>query len=248
MGGLRGLGPFCIPLLMAVPGAGCTKSSTKDDAGVVSIIDIGQMRPDAPGGPGIDTDEDGLCDETEVNWGTDYRNRDSDGDGFEDLIEIVYGYDAARPSSPAREEIATLYEDAGSTAEQGISHTVRGEGQDFQGAFEALRARDQLGHNAADFFVGSAAVFANPAENIGAMEEERSLFRGVMGRTELGFEVRFAFGAHMPRLCTRAYPFQHAIKRNDGTTVGVATGLLLVLPASGTLADSPWCGPTAPCM
>lgn len=41
----------------------------------------------------IDSDKDGLADETEIKLGTDLNNPDSDGDGYKDGIEVLMGYD-----------------------------------------------------------------------------------------------------------------------------------------------------------
>jgi len=43
-----------------------------------------------------DTDKDGLSDCQETYWNTDYRNSDSDGDGFKDGEEVMSGHDPAK--------------------------------------------------------------------------------------------------------------------------------------------------------
>lgn len=45
----------------------------------------------------IDSDGDGLTDETEALYGTDVDNPDTDGDGYDDALEIDNGYDPLGP-------------------------------------------------------------------------------------------------------------------------------------------------------
>ncbi|OIP29605.1 MAG: hypothetical protein AUK47_27080 [Deltaproteobacteria bacterium CG2_30_63_29] len=46
-----------------------------------------------PDGPQLDSDADGLSDEEEERWGTSAGNRDTDGDGITDLVEVLTGFD-----------------------------------------------------------------------------------------------------------------------------------------------------------
>jgi len=50
----------------------------------------------------IDTDSDGLNDNMESIYGTDYNNPDSDGDGFLDGEEVLSGYDPLKPAPDDR--------------------------------------------------------------------------------------------------------------------------------------------------
>jgi len=47
----------------------------------------------------LDSDNDGLTDEQERQYGTDINNPDSDGDGYKDGVEVTYGYDPLTPPS-----------------------------------------------------------------------------------------------------------------------------------------------------
>ena len=47
----------------------------------------------------MDTDQDGLDDQTEVIYGTDLNNPDTDGDGFKDGEEVTNGYN---PNGPGK--------------------------------------------------------------------------------------------------------------------------------------------------
>ncbi len=44
----------------------------------------------------IDTDSDGLCDYDETYWNTDFKNPDTDGDGFKDGEEVLTGHDPVK--------------------------------------------------------------------------------------------------------------------------------------------------------
>ena len=70
----------------------------------------------------------------------------------------------------------------------------------------------------------------------------------MVGETQLVYEVRFAFGANTPRLCTRAYPFRYQIKRSDGRLVYLGRFLLIVLPAGQRLDTAEWCPPEGGCI
>jgi len=43
-----------------------------------------------------DQDSDGLCDYDETYWGTDFKNPDTDGDGFKDGEEVLSGHNPAK--------------------------------------------------------------------------------------------------------------------------------------------------------
>ena len=64
---------------------GCHPSSTEDWNIMQAITYSGATR-------GVDSDGDLLTDEREVELGTDLNNKDSDGDGYLDGIEVANGY------------------------------------------------------------------------------------------------------------------------------------------------------------
>ena len=176
--------------------------------------------------------------------GTDPLAADTDADGLPDAIEVQLGYDPIDPSSPDRAALVILHETADSTAQAMVSDVVRGEGETYTGAFESLFLRDS-DTTAATFYTGSVALLANPMENVAFVVPEEERFSGVLGMTQLVFEVRFAFGTAAPRACTRAYPFRYVIKRDDGSFVGTPRFILVVGPPGATLSDGPWCAPSA---
>ena len=69
-----------------------------------SFLVIDQQARVVGGGFAPDTDADGLHDERERQLGTDFKARDSDGDLYSDLFELVLedsGFDPLDPSAPA---------------------------------------------------------------------------------------------------------------------------------------------------
>jgi len=201
---------------------------------------------DAPD-PLLDTDGDGLCDETENRRGTDPFEPDTDADGYTDWVEISFGYDPTLPASPDREIVHLLREDPESSAAAQLTVRVRGRGEDYTGAFEGLNARDPTGTTATDFYDHSIALVANPEENAAIVDEEAQRFRGVVGLTELHFEVHFRFGDVMARRCIRAFPFRYGVKRSDGRFVGYVRQLLVVLPPGDRVSTGEWCARPPPC-
>lgn len=195
-----------------------------------------------------DTDGDGLCDSTEESWGTDPTLPDTDGDGLTDRAERDFGYAPLRPDSPGRAELVFLEEDVSSTAQLGVDRVVRGQGETYTGAFEALPVVDPLGLRASDFLVSSVAVGAIPMDNVFEVRPTEERFVGVFDRTDLVFEVSFRFGAEEPRGCARAYPFRYQIKRDDGALVYLARYLLVVVPAGERLDTATWCIPEGGCI
>lgn len=228
------------PWLIACPGPSAQVPPPGDSGTAPSDGDAG--------GDVLDSDGDGLCDDTEHSRRTDPFDPDTDADGFNDWVEVVYSYDPLLPASPPRDMVVSLHETPEARAQVPVSVVVRGRGEDYAGAFEALRALDPLDTTAAAFFDSAVALFANPPDNAAIVEEEEERFRVVVGTTELNFEVRLAFGDDIPRSCLRAYPFRYTIKRSDGRIVGSQRRLLVIVPDGGTIARSEWCAPSPPCM
>ncbi|MCS6797728.1 MAG: hypothetical protein NZ898_04225 [Myxococcota bacterium] len=233
-------------VLLAAALVGCPRSSPAADA---SARDAPAAdRPHEAGGAD-DADADGLCDETERRYGSDPTSVDTDGDGFPDYYEVVAVLDPTAPSEPPRQDVVVLTESGGSRASVHLDITVRGAGEDFQGAFESVWVPDVAGTTAAEFFEDADAIDAYPRENVAIIEGEIERFRGVVGRTRLWFELTFLWRDALERRCVRLYPFHYTVKRNDGVLVARPRRLLLVVPA-GTSRPQPasWCAPPeAPC-
>ncbi len=198
--------------------------------------------------PEADTDRDGVCDATEVERGLNPELSDTDDDGFSDYAELLLGFNGLEPASPDRDSVHILRETVESTLQLPLTQTVRGAGEDYTGAFQSLGGPDDAGDTSATFYVDSVATFAEPMDNVAVIESEDEAFRGVVGRTLLGFELRFAFGGATPRVCVRGHQFRYNIKRSDGRLVGAHTELLLVMPPGQTLATADWCLPLGGCI
>lgn len=228
-------------LALALPlASGCPASKPSPAPG----YDLG---PDGYIPPGVDTDADGLCDNTEVALGLDPLLPDTDADGYPDWFEITGGYQARVPSSPNRDELVVLSETADSTAMTSIVASVRGAGETFSGAFDPQIIRDAFGVNAGNFFVSASALGAEPPANVARIDAVSRTFENVRGRTLLFSDVRFAFGTQTALGCVRAYPLRYYTKTDTDRTVAIARRLLLVLPAGTTPATGPWCASTGPC-
>lgn len=205
------------------------------------------VRLDA-GTPGLDSDGDGLCDETELAWGTDPNDPDTDRDGFSDRVEWDLGYAPLRADSPSPAILTLLTETEVSTAQLAIQRVVRGNGESFVGGFAPDAVVDRLGYDAATFLELAHAVGAYPMENVFEVRAEAQQFLGVFGRTELTFEVRFAYGGATPRACMTAFPFFYQVKREDGVTLGLTRYLLVVVPPGTQLRTGVWCVPEGGCV
>lgn len=219
---------------------GCPRSAQPApgrDAGPV-------VSPDAGPPPGLDTDLDGLCDVTEHARGTDPTNPDTDGDGISDRVEVDLGFDPTRRASPDASLLVQLSERLGSTADVTIVHTVRGQGDNYTGAFRSVAVADAEGVDAGDFYERSIAVGAVPMENVFEVLAEEERITGVVGRTRLVYAIELAFAGD-PRGCRRAYPFRYLIKRDGGTTVTNRRYVLIVLPEND---DGTWCPPLGGCI
>src|SRR3989344_3574578 len=66
--------------------------------GVRSALIYDSPKP-LPLGIDVDADQDGLSNQDESYWNTDFQNPDSDGDGFLDGEEVASGFDPREPSS-----------------------------------------------------------------------------------------------------------------------------------------------------
>ncbi len=192
-----------------------------------------------------DDDGDGLCNQTELDRGTDPLDPDTDADGYSDFVEVFNNYDPLVPAVPTDDVVFRLLEMPGSMVRASHTLVIRGSGQDYAGAFESRDARDADGLTAADFWDGSVALFANPPENVAVVEADAERFRGVVGTTELNFETTFTYDASVGfESCLRAYPFRYQVKRSDGTVLAFERYLLVVVPPINT---GEWCTPALPC-
>ncbi len=193
--------------------------------------------------PTLDTDGDGLCDVTEIAMHLDPNDPDTDHDGFSDYAELLFGSNGTQPTSPDRSIVFTMNESSAASVQVPVTVSVVGDGADYVGAFQALPITDLANATAADFFTGAVAKFADPTANVAQVDAMSTAFRGVVGSTRLGYEVRFAFGDNLVRRCNRGYPFRFIVKRTDGRLVFSKSYLLIVVPEGELLTTAAWCLP-----
>ncbi len=197
--------------------------------------------------PGIDTDADGVCDDTEYRFGLDPARPDTDADGFPDWFEVAAGFSGNAPASPPRDELLVLAETAEGTATATIVVTVRGEGETYSGSVDPQIIRDPFGLDAGAFFDEARATGAEPPGNVVRIDEVARTWENVRGRTLLFSELRFRFGTQTALGCVRGYPFRYYTKSDAGRIVASARRVVLVLPPGTTPATGPWCAPAGPC-
>lgn len=196
----------------------------------------------------LDTDEDGLCDNTERAMGTDPEVPDTDSDGITDRVEVELGFRPTQAMSPERGILLFMEETELSTRQLTIPLEVNSDGQTYTGAFEALPVFDTLELTASDYLVNAQATTAMPEENVFRIEGPAQTFAGVFGRTTLIWDLGFAFSDNLPRACIRAYPFRYQVKRDDGFRVLVEDWLLVILPDGQRLDTAEWCRPEGGCI
>lgn len=240
---------------------GSLRLVSKASLGLAAALFVGCPSPPPPppppgdGGPPhdsgsslLDSDNDGLCDDTEIMWGTDPLLPDTDHDGLTDRAERDLGYAPLEPGSPSRDLLLFMEEGAGSSAQFPVERVVRGEGETFSGAFEPLPIANRLDYDAGTFLESARAVGAVPMENVFEVRPDEQRFLGVFGRTRLVFELRFDYGGAVVRECVTAFPFRHQVKRGDGVLVGFGSYLLVLLPRGQRLDTAPWCVPEGNCI
>ena len=221
-------------LLLGLGLVACSGEAPGDDALV-------QEPPTGAAGAGddgaSDTDADGLCNGTEGELGTDPLARDSDADQLPDLIEIASSFAPIDAEIPAADQIAFMRGSRGTSLDFAVRSTVDGDGQSLTGWFSAAGSFYRDDQTAADFFVGATAVSADPIDGPRSINEESARFSAVLGRTRLGFNLRFEFGQRADFTCGRAYPFRYAIKSDDGETRSERFYLLVVGAGEALVLD-----------
>jgi hypothetical protein len=212
--------------------------------GLDAAVDAGG--PDGSDSGPIDTDGDGLCDDTERVAGTDPESADSDGDGIPDMNEHRSGLDPLDPASPAPDRLAFLREEAGSAVQLLVQVWVQGQGESFTGELEALDAAAARGLTAADLVAFVEAVSAEPEDHAFDLQPEAGRFGAVHGETRLTFSIGFTFTDQEQAGCTRGLPFLFGVKRSDSDDSMQRRRYLLVL-ASGQAdaGEAQWCVPSS---
>ncbi|MCA9579769.1 MAG: hypothetical protein KC668_30285 [Myxococcales bacterium] len=228
---------------------GATDLGSADGAVTDFGVDVGPppdfgVLPDLGIPPTQDTDGDGLCDVREIVRGTRVDESDTDGDEVPDYFEFILGTNPLDPSTPTMGELLFLPESLGASTSMGVRRRIVGAGEDYSGAFVAYPVYDPEGLSGDSFFVRAFATSAEPMGNVALVVPEEERYYGVVGSTELGFEVELAVpSGFLPRGCGRIYPLRYDIKRSDGRFAGGDRRFLVVLPVAGSFADGPWCFP-----
>lgn len=208
--------------------AGCTSPTTS---------------PSLDAGPaGEDRDGDFLCDARELALGTDPDDPDTDADGFPDGIEYMISTRYSDPTSPATEVYDTLRAEAGASIQVATSFIVTGDGQDYTGSFDdGPGPLFSPADTAADHFGLATAAFIEPPDHAAQVDTDATIFRGVNGRSLLGFEIRFEYAPIEPHDCVRALPYDFEVKSSEGTIVGYERRYLIVAPEGAHLEPGEWC-------
>ena len=164
------------PLLAALAGvvvlAGCDDGATPVDGMRSDLGPTDQgTAPDLRPPRGLDTDGDGLCDDYERVFGLNPDDPDTDGDDFPDYWEtVIRDLDPFDRSTPDLDRVAFVRETPRGATQVPVQLVVRGQGEDFTGAFESFQAVDEFGEDAGDYFAESVPVFAVPEENVGLVD------------------------------------------------------------------------------
>jgi hypothetical protein len=128
-----------------------------------------------------------------------------------------------------------------------------GSGSDVVGAFSDRNAFDVEARRAGDFFTRSAAVAAQPPENVRAVDPQSSRFEAVRGSTQLQFQLFFsshaadagASSSNAANTCAAVLPFDYAANTDDGTELTQGRFVLIVANDSPPLTAAQYCLPVA---
>ena len=196
-----------------------------------------------------DSDDDGLCDDTEMDLGTNPHALDSDGDTLPDLLELAFGLDPSSALSPARDAIAYLPSTDGATAslEPRVTVDNREQALSYTGRFLADASLYTDPVTAADYLVDQQALSATPPDNVLGLDPENSRFIGVRGRTRLSFALQFAYPDDTtPPPCALLYGFDYRVTA-ENRLVASSTYLLVIGSGQAAPQATDFCAPTS-CM
>ncbi|MCA9581566.1 MAG: hypothetical protein KC416_07205, partial [Myxococcales bacterium] len=219
--------------------------------GIGGCIEIEVPRPGIDGGSPptmgpVDTDGDGLCDDSEWFYSSDPLEPDTDGDGFTDYLEVALGFSPISGDSPSRDLLVEMPSVPGAEVVASVRVVVEGQGEDYTGfVVDEPSPLAAQGRKASEYVSMAVATVAVPVDNVGKIVPEVQQFQGVVGATELQAEVTFAQGDEPTDECLVVLPFRYAMKRNDGTVVDADSKILLLVPEGFSRSEAPACaGPT----
>jgi hypothetical protein len=192
----------------------------------------------------VDSDGDGLCDDSERSAGTDPTTPDSDGDGIPDVNEYLFGFEPVDPAVPGIDQLAFLEEEPGASVELTAHIWVQGLGDAHTGVFEAVQSAALNELSATDFNASVLAVAADPEDHAFDIDPQSARFGSVHGDTRLTFVLRFGFTDQEAVGCVRGFPFRFGVKRPDEhALVGERLYLLVVVPPGARADAENWCKP-----
>lgn len=217
-------------------------------AGCLEPAYVDYPRSDGGLPPGVyDTDNDGLCDDTERARNLDANDPDSDGDGFPDGFEVGVGYDPKSAVSPAANEFVVLLESANSSVSTTASFRVDLDGLDISAGIQS-EDLELVDDSLSEYVTAVAAISAYPASNVAVIEADAGRFRQVQGQTTLSIEARFRMPQASIESCTRLLPFRLIVKSNDGAIRGQERRALVISPTLGAYLDpATWCATPGVC-
>ena len=190
-----------------VLGLSCAPRAQRPDAAPVDVSDETAAVDDRPSAPldvpRLDTDGDGLCDDTEATQlRTDPLLVDTDGDGLTDLFEYLIYSNANRATDPPQDTIMSWYERPGEAVETVFTFSYRGVGETLFGVYgETTPGIDGL--HGEELPLELQAFSASPAGNVAAISDTR--FVGVLGATRLTYRLSGVWPTQPPMRCRRAY-------------------------------------------
>ncbi|EKD58572.1 MAG: hypothetical protein ACD_56C00096G0005 [uncultured bacterium] len=123
----------------------------------------------------IDSDCDGLTNEEELLYNTDITNKDSDGDGYSDGVEVKSGYSPTIAAPDDRAKPMTSAEDESTPAVAGTSST-ESYAQEFNSLIESKGANPITTIEVQEFVDKTIVEKAGPAltfENLPLIEREQ---------------------------------------------------------------------------
>ena len=192
----------------------------------------------------VDTDDDGLCDVTEGEIGTDSWHGDSDADGLPDGQEAIAGADPQNSGDPATDHVLYLAPTAGELTYD-VFATIDGRGSPANGFVVSRSSLDPDSRRAGDYYVGTSAEAAEPPESARNIQAEASRFGSVVGRAQLHFLVSFATkNLVAPTACAAALPFDFVVRDDQGEQLSRETYILVVAATDRTHVLD-FCSPVA---
>jgi hypothetical protein len=222
-----------VALALQLMAAGCQHTAAS-----VPEVDAGATNPGDPS----DRDHDGLCDDSEAQFGTNPDAIDTDHDGWPDVIEVIADTDPHDPSSPSLDQVGYLMLDPG-TLDFRVATTADGNGEGATGQLVARNALDRHNRRANEYYQGVTATTAEPPDNVRGVQSTTGHFASIVGSTRLQFHLQFGFTHDETLTCAVAMPFDFAIKSDVGGFLASQRYVLVVTDKPPRLMPRDFCLP-----